>query len=197
MAQSTRTTMGMLVMLLSSTLLTTLLLSGGGQKKDKPGGDTNTDESDMAEITSQVSIDDIRSDAVPTYDCQRLGSADKRSWCLGLQAWNGSQYRSDDATARNEFIEAWRRSDAQQAQSAITNFRDAKWRWPVMKRLHQRVGPIGVVEYECSEGAETDNDAVTAGVKGCCFRSSRMAAPDNAVLRGTYINSYMSFERLP
>ena len=51
---------------------------------------------------------------------------------------------------------------------------------------------MGVVEYECSEGTETDNEYRDRWQGAIAFNASRLAAPTNAILRSTYINGYMS-----
>ena len=162
MIQTTVTTMtGLRLALLSSMILTTLLLPGCSKQDDSKGRKSQMAESGMAADVSSVSVDDIQPDAT-SYDCTSVaGSADKRSWCLGLQAWNDSEYQPDDR-ARDEFIEGWRLGslDAQQAVN------------PGIEQLQSRpaaaagyesgyinvLDAIGVIEYECSEGAETDNE---------------------------------------
>ncbi len=198
MIQTTVTTMtGLRLALLSSMILTTLLLPGCSKQDDSKGRKSQMAESGMAADVSSVSVDDIQPDAT-SYDCTSMaGSADKRSWCLGLQAWNDSEYHSRDDRARDEFIEGWRLGslDAQQAVN------------PGIEQLQSRpmaaagyesgyinvLDAIGVIEYECSEGAETDNEYRDRWCEAAAaFNRARLASPTNAVLRGTYINGYMS-----
>ncbi|MCG8531568.1 MAG: myeloid leukemia factor, partial [Desulfovibrionales bacterium] len=111
--------------------------------------------------------------------------------------WQGSENFRDNDGARDEFIAAWKLGylDA----SAGKN--------PAMDNLQSRplaadgyeTGYIavldhqGVIEYDCSEGDETDNEYRDRWCEASkAYNKSNLGSAANAVLRSNYINGYMA-----
>ena len=189
------------VMAITMVLITILLQGCTQEKKEKVVA--ATDSSDEY----QVSLADIRSatesatgSAFSSYECNTATgmTSDKRFWCMGHKAWLESEYSNEGEEAtQNEFIEAWKLGalDAQQARDpAVENLRSR----PVAAAGYESgyisvLDATGIVEYECSDGDETDNEYRDRWCEASiAYNSSRMGAAHNAVLRAAYVNGYMS-----
>ncbi|WP_087107412.1 hypothetical protein [Parendozoicomonas haliclonae] len=189
------------VITILTTALTITMLQGCSEqdKKSKTVASQKAAEQ-QGDVVEQVTIEDILPESATTsYNCDDSSgmTADKRFWCLGLKAWSQSEHFDEGSSARDEFINAWKLGalDAQQARDpAIENLQTRPLAAAGYESGYVSVlDAIGIVEYECSEGEETDNEYRDRWCEAAnAYNSSRLGSPANAVLRGTYINGYMS-----
>ena len=198
MAQATRITISTLGIIVSTALIIILLLAGC-REQDQPSQGTpesNSESVATAECTPVTSANNSLGGA--SYDCSiAAGTADKRFWCFGLQVWHKSQFQNQGEAERNRFIEAWQSGalDAQQAlDPTIDKFKSSPQAQAGYESGYISVlDAMGVVEYECSDGPETNNEYRDRWCEGAAaFNASHLASPTNVVLRNTYINGYMS-----
>lgn len=198
MAQATRITMGISRVLCSSTLLTVLFLTGCFEKEQADHNTSKSSSEEVAVVPAVAETAALTSSTGSPYDCTTpTGTIDKRFWCLGLQAWQNSQYQNQSELERNKFIEAWQ-SGAFDAQQALDPVIEKLKSSPVALAGYESgyigvLDAMGIVEYECSDGPETNNEYRDRWCEGAsAFNVSRLASPANVVLRNTYINGYMS-----
>lgn len=154
----------------------------------------------VEETVEQVSVEDIRAGDPAGFDCDDPTgmTADKRFWCRAEKAWKESEsYQADNTDARDEFIQAWKLGslDAMQARTpAIDNLQNH----PVAAAGYESgyisvLDVQGVLEYDCSDGEESDNEYRDRWCEAAAaYNSSRQGEASNAVLRNSYINGYMS-----
>ena len=161
---------------------------------------TKAKEQPKEDVVEQVSVEDIRPGESAGFDCDDPSgmTPDKRFWCRGLKAWTESEnHQADNNHACDEFIEAWKLGslDAMQGRTpAIENLQSR----PVAADGYETgyisvLDSQGVIEYDCSEGEETDNEYRDRWCEAAAsYNSSGQGSATNAILRNIYINGYMS-----
>ncbi|MCL6270287.1 hypothetical protein M3P05_10175 [Sansalvadorimonas sp. 2012CJ34-2] len=175
-------------------IILSLSLGGCGKKDEKK----KVEAEKVTEVEAdQVTVQDIV--AGESYDCDDPSgmTADKRFWCKGFRAWQDSDSIGENSGARDEFIAAWKLGylDASQGRNpAIDNLQSR----PVAAEGYE-TGYIavldnqGVVEYDCTEGDETDNEYRDRWCEASAsFNKSNLGSSTNAVLRNNYINGFMA-----
>ncbi len=192
-----------IVMAIAVAMLITITLPGCSKKDDKkdsrkeePAEQQGAPEQDKDPVT----LENLRAGSYVEYNCADSGdmTADKRFWCRGQKNWTESEsFQEEDTAARDEFIEAWKLGslDAQQGRDPVTDNLSSR---PTAMDGYQTgyinvLDALGIVEYECSEGDETDNEYRDRWCEAAsAYNSSRQGSPSNAILRADYINGYMS-----
>ncbi|MTI13299.1 hypothetical protein [Sansalvadorimonas verongulae] len=183
-----------------ATFMAVMLPGCGDDKKAETTPSPQIKEQPEEDIIEQVTVEDIRPGESAGYDCGDSSgmTPDKRFWCRGLKAWMVSEsYQADNGHDRDEFIEAWKLGnlDAIQGRTpAIENLQSH----PVAADGYE-IGYIGVldaqgvIEYDCSEGDETDNEYRDRWCEAAAsYNSSRQGDAANAIMRNIYINGYMA-----
>ncbi len=186
----TRSTRAALVL---PAMMAIILQGCGKQDDDKKAQEANEIKTD------QVTVQDIVPGPVSDFDCDDPTgmTADKRFWCKGFRSWQDSNSYQDSDDARDEFISAWKLGylDASQGRDpAVDNLQSR----PIAAEGYENgyitvLDDQGIIEYDCSEGDETDNEYRDRWCEAStAYSKSGLGSAANAVLRGNYINGYMA-----
>jgi len=135
------------------------------------------------------------------YNCDSTAdrSAEKRFWCLGLQAWEDSLRNSGavraDKSVRDAFIQSWMQGalDASLGQAA------SEASAPSVDPEAYQVGYTsvleaqGMLEYTCGGEEETDNEYRDRWCEAAAaYHASQQSETVNVVQRSAYINGYIA-----
>ncbi|WP_281645669.1 hypothetical protein [Parendozoicomonas sp. Alg238-R29] len=189
------------VMAVVMAAFVTIMLQGcGNEDDDKEQQDVTETVTPIEQDVERVTIEDIRPSEVVGYDCDDSSgmTPDKRFWCRGLKDWKeNNNFQADNTSARDEFIESWKLGslDAMQGRTpAIDNLQSR----PIAANGYESgyIGVLdaqGIIEYECTEGEETDNEYRDRWCEAAAaYNASRQGDPTNAILKNSYISGYMS-----
>ena len=183
------------LMALSCAALLVVMLQGCGNNEEdgqSPVLDEPAVEREVVEVIVEKPV------VVPpkTPDCNNAteSSAATRAWCKGLDAWKRSQmFAKEDNQKRDAFINAY--GLGQQDASMASNPQSLSGQ-PVAQAGYRAgyqavVAAQGFVHYSCD--GESDNEYLDRWCEAAvAYKSSGLGASDNAILRGRYIDGYMS-----
>ena len=187
-------------MVLPAAMAIVLSLSLGGCGKQDEKKTVASEASSHTEAEpDQVTVKDLVAADSQGYDCDDPSgmTADKRFWCKGFRSWQDSDSFSDSSNAREEYITAWKLGylDASQGRNpAIDNLQSR----PVAANGYETgyltvLDNQGVIEYDCTEGDETDNEYRDRWCEAAAaYSKSNSGSSGNAVLRNNYINGFMA-----
>lgn len=167
------------------------------------GCEDGTEEGGQAAATGQPAVKREAVEAVveqpvlpeiPNCDDDTYASAAARIWCKGLAEWKRSQvFVGDDNQKRDAFINAYGlgQQDASMASDPRPPSEQPVDQAGYQAGYHMVIEAQGLLDYACDSepGAEYQDRWCDASV---AYKNSGLGSADNAVLRGRYIDGYMS-----
>ena len=177
---------------LSCSALLMILLQGCGNNEDEqaPVLEEPVVEREVVEVIVEKPVPEKKP------DCSNASAltASSRAWCQGLDVWKRSTvFAKDDNQKRDAFINAYGFGQQDAAMAANPQSYSGQ---PVVQAGYRAgyqavVEAQGLVSYSCD--GESDNEYLDRWCEAsAAYKSSGLGASNNAILRGRYVDGYMS-----